>query len=58
MKGRVGGLFARVTLAGTILFTLLGIGTVSFASASPTVYATKNTCDLDAPGVQSSMLFM
>jgi hypothetical protein len=53
MKGSSGKLFARMTLVGTMMFTLLGIGVASFAQASPTVYAAKNTtntCDLEAPG--------
>ena len=53
MKGSGGKLFARMTLVGTMMFTLLGIGIASLIQASPTVYAAKNatnTCDLEAPG--------
>ncbi|MBV9258549.1 MAG: hypothetical protein JO215_11065 [Ktedonobacteraceae bacterium] len=53
MKGIGGRLFARVMLIGTMVFTLMGIGAVSFAQMSPTAYAaksTKTTCDLEAPG--------
>ncbi len=53
MKGSGGKLFARMTLVGTMMFTLLGIGIASFAQASPAAYAAKNTtntCDLEAPG--------
>src|SRR5438876_400185 len=50
MKGHRGKLFARMTLIGTIMFTLLGVGAVSFAQASPTAYAAKSTCDLETPG--------
>ena len=50
MEGRVGKLVARVVLVGTIMFTLLGIGAVSFARTSSTAYAAKTTCALSAPG--------
>ncbi|MBV9711391.1 MAG: hypothetical protein JO011_10845, partial [Ktedonobacteraceae bacterium] len=53
MKGIGGRLFARMTLIGTMVFTLMGIGVVAFAQMSPTAYAaksTKTTCDLEAPG--------
>jgi hypothetical protein len=50
MQGHGGKLFTRMTLLGTIMFTLLGIGAVSSAQVSPTAYAAKSTCDLEAPG--------
>ncbi len=50
MQGHGGKLFTRMILLGTIMFTLLGIGAVSSVQVSPTVYAAKSTCDLEAPG--------
>ena len=52
MKGSGGKVLARITLLGTMIFTLLSIGAVSFTQASSTAYAAKdtNTCDLEAPG--------
>jgi len=50
MKGFQSKLFARMTLIGTVLFTLLSLGAVSFVQTSANAYAAKNACNLQAPG--------